>query len=149
MNQKTIRLSDDYRFVNGVVGVYAHTGEEETSDGGPVNYNDPHQMTWPVYAWQKSKYKIGARVMLLSHEDVSPDALRKNENIEEFFLRFNCHDGIGGNMNNDIKRYHGWRGTTSDVSTMAYGLREIIKIRKLKNGTVAVTAGHDLTVNEE
>ena len=86
--------------------------------------------------------------MLLSHEDVSPNALRKNENIEEFFLRFNCHDGIGGNMNNDIKRYHGWRGTTSDVSTTAYGLREIIKIRKLKNGTVAVTVGHDLTVNE-
>mgnify|MGYP004677030885 CR=1 FL=1 len=37
-------------------------------------------------------------------------------------------DGIGGNMNPKIKAFHGWRGTTNNISFHAYGVRKIEKI---------------------
>lgn len=51
--------------------------------------------------------------------------------------------GIPGNMNRNIRRYHGWRGTTNNVATYAHGLREITSIRP-KNGQFRVTVGKDL-----
>ncbi len=52
-------------------------------------------------------------------------------------------------MNKNIVRYHGWRGTTCETGTYAHGLREIIKVGALKNGTVTVTVGPDLLPDEE
>lgn len=57
-------------------------------------------------------------------------------------------NGIGGNMDRSVKRFHGWRGTTNNISVTAMGRREIKKIRTLKNGTVAVTVGPDLDPDE-
>ena len=56
--------------------------------------------------------------------------------------------GVGGNLNPQIKRYHGWRGTTDNISCYACGLRKVIKIRKTetKKGEplVYVTVGKDI-----
>ena len=57
--------------------------------------------------------------------------------------------GIGGNLNSSIKRYHGWRGTSHDISTDAYGLREILAVEVLKGDvceglTLRVTLSKDL-----
>lgn len=37
-------------------------------------------------------------------------------------------EGIPGNMNSAVKRYHGWRGTTNDHSVTALGLRRVESI---------------------
>ncbi len=37
-------------------------------------------------------------------------------------------NGIGGNMDHEVKRFHGWRGTTNNVSCYAKGVRKIKKI---------------------
>ena len=137
MQQKTIHLENaEYRLNNTIVEYLKpiDTGEYEE---------------WPELEWAESKYKIGAKVMLVSTENVSPDALRAGWAKEDFSVIFDVENGIGGNMNNEITRYHGWRGTTSDIQTYAYGLREITKIRELKNGKVAVTVGPDLYPKEE
>lgn len=56
--------------------------------------------------------------------------------------------GIGGNLDSSIKRYHGWRGTSYDISTDAYGLREILAVEVLKDDidgrTLRVTLSKDL-----
>lgn len=140
MNQKTIRLSNDHRINDdGTVDVY---GYSHTDESNPDEWE-------PVYRWMKTKYKIGAQVMLVSRTNVSPNAIRGGRNTEEYFLAFDCPDGIPGNSNRNITRYHGWRGTDCDISTYAHGLREITCIKYLKNGQVAVTVGPDLTKMEE
>lgn len=126
MKTKTVQLNDDYYLKNGVVYVY-------TNDGEPVE--------------RESMYKIGAEVMLVSITDVSPNA-RDDRVIPKYHLEFRP-DGIGGNSDPNIKRYHGWRGTTCDLSVSAHGLRKITKIRTLKNGRVAVTVGKDLLPEEK
>lgn len=140
MKQKTIRLSSDHRINDdGTVDVYGYLYTDESNDD-----------KWePVYGWEKTKYKIGAEVILVSHENVSPNSLRSGRDITRWGLVFDAPDGIGGNSNPVITRYHGWRGTNNDISCYAHGLRKIIKIRSMKNGGVAVTVGGDLKPTEE
>lgn len=140
MNKKTIILSGDYRINNdGTVDEYCYS---HTYESNPDKWE-------PIYEWMKTKYKIGAQVMLVSRTDVSPNTNRNGRKTEEYFLAFDCPDGIPGNANKNITRYHGLRGTDCDISTYAHGLREITCIKYLKNGQVAVTVGPDLTINEE
>ncbi len=140
MNQKTIRLSGEHRINDdGTVDVY---GYSHTDDSNPDDWQ-------PIYKWMKTKYKIGETVMLVSNTNVSPNAIRNGFNTEEYFLAFDCPDGIPGNANKNITRYHGWRGTNNDNSTYAHGLRKITRIRYLKNGQVAITVGRDLTITED
>jgi hypothetical protein len=144
MNQKTIHLSNDYRLNGNTVEVFSYLGTKN-----PVDYSDNAPEPEYVYDWVPSPYKIGERVMLVSHTNVSPNAIRAGKNIDAYSLIFNAPDGIAGNLNRNITRFHGWRGTTQDVSCYAHGLREIIKIRELKNGRVAVTVGADLKPDED
>lgn len=63
-------------------------------------------------------------------------------------------DGISGNMNSDIKKYHGWRGTFNDVATYAHGLREVVKVGNLEEDNEGyyyqkITVGKDLKPNDE
>lgn len=53
-------------------------------------------------------------------------------------------EGIPGNMNADVKRCHGWRGTTAKISTDAFGLRRVEKVTRTKDGKIKVTVGRDL-----
>lgn len=52
--------------------------------------------------------------------------------------------GISGNMNPDIRRYHGWRGTTNNISTDALGCRRVEAIHQYKNGNYKITLSDDL-----
>lgn len=54
--------------------------------------------------------------------------------------------GMGGNSNHNIKRYHGWRGTTDDNHISAEGVRTCLKaIRKeyLKTVHYLIVFGKD------
>ena len=53
-------------------------------------------------------------------------------------------DGVPGNMNSNVKRYHGWRGTTGKTSVDAFGMRRIEKVTRTKDGEIKVTVGRDL-----
>lgn len=53
-------------------------------------------------------------------------------------------DGVPGNMNPSVKRYHGWRGANARISVYAFGLRRIEKVTPTKNGQLKVTVGRDL-----
>ena len=139
MKQKTIRLRGEHQINDdGTVDVYCYSHMDESN---PDRWK-------PVYQWMRTKYKIGEQVMLVSKTDISPNAIRGGRNTEEYFLVFDCPDGIPGNSNKNITRYHGWRGTDCDISTYAHGLRKITRIKYLKNGQVAVTVGQDLTEME-
>lgn len=52
---------------------------------------------------------------------------------EDFYFSNNenlLNDGMGGNLNENIKRFHGWRGTNNDRSTTAYSVRKCLEVRK-------------------
>ena len=62
--------------------------------------------------------------------------------------------GIPGNLNADMCCYHGWRGTTDDISAHALGCRKIIRISdemRDKDGQwyTKVTVGPDLKPDED
>lgn len=63
-------------------------------------------------------------------------------------LRRHTKGGIPGNMDHNIRRYHGWRGTTNNVSTTALGLRKIVAVTQYKNGNTKVTMSDDLLPDE-
>lgn len=163
MKQKTIHLpSDQFCVRDGRVHVWKQDPAWKPTRFIEERYNepigdghyetaveivpDPYEM--PAYCWQPTNYRVGARCVLASVTNVSPNAIRAGENNPDFYLVFD-EDGIGGNSKPQIKRLHGWRGTTNDRSVDAHGLREIVSVRALKNGDVAVTVGPDVASNEK
>ena len=89
-----------------------------------------------------SAYQIGAEFILMEYQNT----VRGNS---WFALRRHDGEGIGGNMNRNVKRYHGWRGTTNDIAAYAHGVRKIIKVSDvLQNADgfdyIKVTVGPDL-----
>lgn len=61
--------------------------------------------------------------------------------------------GFGGNMNPEICKFHGWRGTTCDVSFNAYGVRKVESVisRSMANGRwkLRIVLGRDLVRDKE
>jgi len=43
-------------------------------------------------------------------------------------------EGIGGNINSSIKRLHGWRGTSNNISRSAEGWRRVKSVEPRKQG---------------
>lgn len=56
---------------------------------------------------------------------------------------------VGGNMDQTITRYHGWRGTTNNISVYAEGVRKITDITTYTNGNLKIVLGKDLKADEE
>ena len=57
---------------------------------------------------------------------------------------------IDGNINHNEFRFHGWRGTTNNISVTACGVYEIKKVQELEDYRVKVTIGRkDLKKGEE
>ena len=126
MRQKTFKLSESYALSEeGKLLVMTYTGRSD----------EP----WNSYEWIESKIQVGEKMVLVSSEDVGPGSKSK----ERYYLIAD-KGGVSGNMDRDIKRYHGWRGTTNNSSVYAHGLREVIKISERKNGDIYVTVGKDL-----
>jgi len=146
--QATIRLSGDvHSLKDGVLYTWVFVG-------APDNYQTMDEDEYMealanAYAWKKSKYQVGATGVLVAYYDVSPNAIRDGRSDDpEYNLWFDCvGDGVPGNSNRNICRFHGWRGTTDDNYISAFGLRKIMAIRELKNGDFAVTVGKDLNPN--
>lgn len=94
------------------------------------------------------KFEVGDNVLLYSKQ---PEGKAEIFNASKKYAK----TGYPGNMNNDICRFHGWRGTSYGTATYAYGVREVIKVvltdeedfegRQLYK----VTVGKDLVPEQE
>lgn len=85
--------------------------------------------------------EVGQLFTLARHEDLSTGF--------SYYRLGGSPEGIGGNMDRSVKRYHGWRGTTNNISVEACGLRRIEKIQLCKNGNAWITVSADLKPDEE
>jgi hypothetical protein len=97
------------------------------------------QATLKVYGsefWSK----VGDEVIVMEYSSIFGDSSTwKLIPIED------CPDGIPGNANHSVKRYHGWRGTTDDIACYAHGVREIESIAHTSNPDyLRVRVGKDL-----
>lgn len=63
---------------------------------------------------------------------------------EKRYIFKSSDSGFGGNMDRNIKRYHGWRGTSNDWEREALGVFEVMSIERQKNGRLKVTLSKDL-----
>ena len=62
------------------------------------------------------------------------------------------NEGMGGNSNNTIKRFHGWRGTNDDISFHALGVRVCTKANTkdfFKTTHFFIEFGPDLVIGQE
>lgn len=79
-----------------------------------------------VYTISQSFYDAeivpGRAYTLVSRENI-------NTGYETWHLREDNGNGIPGNMDSAIRRYHGWRGTTNNISVHAHGLRRVLEIK--------------------
>ena len=87
--------------------------------------------------------------MKVGDEFILVELTNLNGNTTTWVLRPD-NGGIGGNVDSKNKRYHGWRGTTNNVSTYAHGVRKIIKLGELEIDDFSgmycrkVTVGRDI-----
>jgi hypothetical protein len=137
MNRKSINLGEGSRIRNGEIQVWACRPNCDPDDCGS-------------YAWLRSYYQIGTEVLLVSHTDVSPDALRAGKTDRQ---RTDWHlsrevVGIPGNCNSSICRLHGWRGTTGDIQVDAHGRRRIVASHTDRHGRAVLVVGRDLCPDE-
>jgi len=77
------------------------------------------------YGVDLNTIKVGDKYILVERCDI-------NTGDSIYRLRKDNGEGVPGNMNSQIKRYHGWRGTTGHVSVYALGLRRIERIDYIK-----------------
>ena len=88
-----------------------------------------------------SDIKPGDEYILIEKRNV-------NTGLEWFELIRHTGEGVPGNLNSALTRYHGWRGTTNNVARYAHGVRKVIKVSDIENdGTddyIKVTVGKDL-----
>lgn len=90
-------------------------------------------------AYKDESYKVGDKVLVLHkyHELIPND-----EGWYDISKR-HAEEGYPGNMDYTVKRFHGWRGTTNNISTYAMGVYEIKKIEELDDwgDEIKVTIG--------
>lgn len=77
------------------------------------------------------------------------NTMSRNENTRDHLawaLLEDVPDGIGGNSNPDIKRFHGWRGTTNNIARYAEGVRkcESVKVAGKYSKKLRIVFGPDL-----
>jgi hypothetical protein len=105
---------------------------------------DPYSYSEQMMPKLHEKYVVCSRGNIMS-DDTDNMFLKNDEKTIE--------DGVSGNSDHTIRRFHGWRGTTNNISINAHGLRECvsIKTRKLKNGNIRfwIQFSEDLTSNFE
>jgi DNA-binding XRE family transcriptional regulator len=88
--------------------------------------------------------KVGDKVILIKKTYLNDDC--------ESYSFYPGTEGVPGNVNKNELRYHGWRGTTDNVSKEALGLREVLKAQHFETDEgehyMRVTVGPDLLPEE-
>lgn len=96
------------------------------------------------YQAMEDRFAVGNKVLVLLKEDFNSG--------EEWYTLNKTYAEIGypGNIDHNEFRFHGWRGTTNNISVTACGVYEIKKVQELEDYRVKVTIGRkDLKKGEE
>lgn len=77
--------------------------------------------------WDDVEPEVGKAYILISKEDVLSGS-------ETYYIRpWDPEDGgVPGNLNPEIRYYHGWRGTYNNIATYVHGVREVKEIISIK-----------------
>ena len=96
------------------------------------------------YQAMEDRFAVGDKVLVLLKEDF-------NSGEEWYTLSVGLAEtGYPGNIDHNEFRFHGWRGTTNNISVTACGVYEIKKVQELEDYRVKVTIGRkDLKKGEE
>lgn len=70
------------------------------------------------------EFKVGDEVLLVGRQ------LEASSKEEFYIYKQYAKTGYPGNQNREIKRFHGWRGTTNGMRVYAYGVRVIESVEK-------------------
>lgn len=91
---------------------------------------------------------VGKIYMVGSNEYVGPNSLK--DHLCSIYFSDDNGEGFGGNSNGNIKRYHGWRGTTDDWSFSGLGVRKCLSatISGDRSKVVRIVFGKDLKLME-
>lgn len=114
-----------------------------------MDYDDRDDMD----AWQAAEAvremdvpKIGKIYMVASNDYAGPNG-RKNTSL---YWGEDNGEGWGGNSDQNIKRYHGWRGTTCDWCLTGLGVRRCLDVYQsgTRSKRVVVIFGRDIKKDE-
>ena len=71
----------------------------------------------------------GKLYFVYTREYVGPNRnIERQQTVKWSTNRTLLTDGMGGNSNQHIKRFHGWRGTTDDWAIYAHGVRKCTNV---------------------
>ena len=136
------------------IGTREYYGEghyhEESPNVIQFVFDDENGYVGIVGLAEERDCRAGDEGCLVVCHDVSPDALRSSAPINYHVSIVDDIDGIGGNMHSEIKRLHGWRGTTNDTDCTAWGWRRVESVQPRKRGIGwVVILSEDLKQEEE
>ena len=99
------------------------------------------------YADEQDTPVVGEKYMVATREYVGPNG-DKNPDIR---WEMDNGDGWSGNSDRNIKRYHGWRGTTGDWALYGMGVRECVNVKKSgkRSWLVRIEFGPDLKLDQK
>lgn len=89
-------------------------------------------------AYKDETYKVGDKVLVLhKYNEINP-----NEEWYDISKR-HADEGYPGNINHNEFRFHGWRGTTNNISVTAMGVYEVKKVETIDDwgDEIKVTIG--------
>ncbi|WP_302814943.1 hypothetical protein [Ruthenibacterium lactatiformans] len=99
-------------------------------------------MTQKTFITSK-KFAVGDEVILIEEY--------REDNCSSSWWDAYRHTGSGvpGNMDREVKRYHGWRGTSYGVSLTAHGVRRVLKVVDLGDNPEVMEHQYKITVGKD
>lgn len=93
---------------------------------------------------------IGELYMVASSEYVGPNRGPNFKTNPKLFWKQDNGKGWGGNSDQNVKRYHGWRGTSDDWCVTGLGVRKCLDVYQTgeRSKRVVVIFGKDLKKDE-
>lgn len=97
---------------------------------------DPYS-SYFYYPEYNSYPEVGHEYVVTEHENIMTG-------YRTYKFRPDTTQGVPGNVDWNDKRFHGWRGTTSNIAVRALGVRRVLKMTEQKNGRTRIVLSDDL-----
>lgn len=74
--------------------------------------------------------EVGKMYLVEEREDVGPHGKNTKPTLGWWDDELMLSEGFPGNSDRSVRRFHGWRGTTDDVSVYAHGVRKCLSVTR-------------------